>query len=68
MKVVYKDPVELEQLIPVDLAALYELGDLKDMVAELEANGWLVAGTLSKDGIPIDCYRRLKVAIKLGWK
>ena len=67
MKIEYKNPVELEKLIPADLAALYELGDLKDMEAELEANGWLVPGTLSKDGIPLDCYRRIKVAIKLGW-
>jgi len=68
MKIEYKNPVELEKLIPADLAALYELGNLKDMEAELKANGWLVAGTLSKDGIPIDCYRRLKVAIILGWE
>ena len=68
MKIEYKNPVELEKLIPTDLAALYELGNLKDMEAELKANGWLVAGTLSKDGIPIDCYRRLKVAIILGWE
>ena len=66
MKIEYKNPVELEKLIPTDLAALYELGNLKDMEAELKANGWLVAGTLSKDGIPIDCYRRLKVAVELG--
>lgn len=66
MKIEYKNPVELEKLIPKDLAALYELGNLKDMEAELKANGWLVAGTLSKDGIPIDCYRRLKVAVELG--
>ncbi len=66
MIVDYKNPVELEKLIPTDLAALYELGNLKDMEAELKTNGWLVAGTLSKDGIPIDCYRRLKVAVKLG--
>ena len=68
MKIDYKNPAELQKLIPADLAALYELGNLKDMEAELKANGWLVAGTLSKDGIPIDCYRRLKVAVKLGIK
>ena len=68
MKIDYKNPAELQKLIPADLAALYELGNLKDMEAELKANGWLVAGTLSKDGIPIDCYRRLKVAVDLGWE
>ena len=68
MSIQHKNPSELEKLIPLDLGALYELGNLKDMEAELEANGWLVPGTLSKDGIPIDCYRRLKVAVKLGIK
>jgi hypothetical protein len=68
MSIQHKDPSELEKLIPSDLLALYELGNLKDMEAELDANGWLVPGTLSKDGIPIDCYRRLKVAVKLGIK
>ena len=66
MSIQHKNPSELEKLIPLDLGALYELGNLKDMEAELEANGWLVPGTLSKDGIPIDCYRRLKVAVELG--
>ena len=68
MKVEYRDPVELEKLIPTELLAVYELDNLKDMEAELDANGWLVAGTLSKDGIPIDCFRRIKVAIKLEIK
>jgi hypothetical protein len=68
MSIQHKDPSELEKLIPSDLLALYELGNLKDMEAELDTNGWLVPGTLSKDGIPIDCYRRLKVAVKLGIK
>lgn len=68
MKIEYKNPVELEKLIPTDLAAVYELDNLKDTEAELKANGWMVAGTLSKDGIPIDCFRRIKVAIKLEIK
>jgi len=68
MKIEMMDPVELKKLIPQELGVLYELNNIKPMEAEIKENGWLIPGTLSKDGIPLDCYRRLDATINLGVK
>ena len=57
MKIEYKNPVELEKLIPTDLAALYELGNLKDMEAELKANGLEII----RDGGRVFLFNKNKV-------
>jgi hypothetical protein len=68
MKIEMMDPVELKKLIPQELGVLYELNNIKAMEAEIKENGWLIPGTLSKDGKPLDCYRRLDATINLGVK
>jgi len=68
MKIEMMDPEELKKLIPQELGVLYELNNIKSMEAEIKENGWLIPGTLSKDGIPLDCYRRLDATINLGVK
>jgi hypothetical protein len=65
MKHLNKNTQELIKLIPEELMKIYEM-NLTPMKANLQEKGMLSPVVLSKDGIPIDGYRRLMAASQLG--
>lgn len=62
----YKNPQELLNLITPELISIYEI-DITSIKVDLEEEGMLSPVVLSKDGIPLDGYRRLYAAVNLGW-
>lgn len=60
----YKNPQELLNLITPELISIYEI-DITSIKVDLQEKGMLSPIVLSKDGIPIDGYRRLLAAIDL---
>lgn len=62
----YKNPQELLNLITPELISIYEI-DITSIKVDLEEEGMLSPVVLSKDGIPLDGYRRLYAAVDLGW-
>jgi hypothetical protein len=59
-----KNLTDLKNLIPPELMSIYQI-DIKSIKVDLREKGMLSPIVLSKDGIPIDGYRRLLAAIDL---
>jgi hypothetical protein len=59
-----KNLTDLKNLIPSELMSIYQI-DITSIKVNLEEKGILSPIVLSKDGIPIDGYRRLLAAIEL---
>ena len=59
-----KNLTDLKNLIPSELMSIYEV-DIVSIKVDLQEKGMLSPIVLSKDGIPIDGYRRLLAAIDL---
>ena len=59
-----KNLTDLKNLIPSELMSIYQI-DITSIKVDLQEKGMLSPIVLSKDGIPIDGYRRLLAAIDL---
>ena len=59
-----KNLTDLKNLIPSELMSIYQI-DKESIKVDLRVKGMLSPIVLSKDGIPIDGYRRLLAAIDL---
>lgn len=60
------NPSDLQILIPKELKDIYQCDQIEDIESDIKELGMLNPISLAKDGIPLDGYRRLNVAIKLG--
>jgi hypothetical protein len=64
---IIKNLTDLKNLIPSELLSIYEI-ETESIKADLQEKGMLSPIVLSKDGVPIDGYRRLFAAIESGLK
>lgn len=59
------NPKDLKILIPKELEDIYQCDQIEDLISDIQEYGILNPVTLSKDGIPLDGYRRINAAIEL---
>ncbi len=60
-----KSAEELKALIPQSLGCIYDYSQIKDLKVDIIENGMLSPIPLSKDGIPLDGYRRIAAALEI---
>lgn len=65
MSKIKKNALELKELIPSELLAIYTI-ETTSLLDDIRENGVLTPIVLSKDGIPLDGYRCIFAAIELG--